>query len=200
MSGFDYENIERAATFTPRALEALCLHVKHNTLITTFIEKRGDAYYNVAKVIHNGRVIYEQAKTKLFALGDEHRYFNAGDEAYIHTFEIDGLKISILICFELRFKHLWQRCEGSDIIAVPARWGHLRAQNFTTLTKALAVMNQCYVIASDASNDDCSAQSGIITPFGEAMRNGVDSVLQMAFEPKQIAKMRRYLDVGIACE
>jgi omega-amidase len=200
LTGFDYEHFEDAAAFTPRALESLALHVKDKTLITTMIEKQQGAFFNQVKVLHRGVLLHERAKSKLFALGNEDDYFTAGSDNEPITCNIDGIKIAILICFELRFKTLWQRCEGSDIIVVPSRWGKLRAQNFISLSNALAIMNQCYVIASDASNDDCSAQSGIITPSGDEKRNQEHELLEIEYNPKTIVKMRRYLNVGIPHE
>ena len=72
----------------------------------------------------------------------------------------------------------------------------IRAQNFQSLTNALAIMNQCYVMASDASNEDATGLSGIITPFGEEHRNSTH-LLCHPFERQSITKMRRYLDIGI---
>jgi omega-amidase len=198
LSGFDYDNIEQAAVFTPEAIRSLLLHVKDKTLILTVIEKRDNCFYNTAKVLHQGEIIYEQCKSRLFKLGNEDHYFTQGKESEIALFEIDGIKIGILICFELRFKSLWQQLEGADIIALPSRWGRIRSQNFLSLSNALAIINQCYVIASDASNEDCSGESGIVTPFGEEQRNHDRKRLNMPFESSQIQKMRRYLNVGIS--
>ncbi|MEA1918261.1 MAG: carbon-nitrogen hydrolase family protein [Campylobacterota bacterium] len=198
LSGFDYEHFDKAARFSTKAIEKLFLHVKHKTLILTVIEHKEDGVYNVAKVLHYGKVIHEQSKACLFKLGDEHDYFLPGDQNKIMTFKIDELKVGILICFELRFKKLWQQLEGADLIVVAARWGALRSQNFVSLTNALAIMNQCYVLASDASNKEFSAQSGIITPFGKEKRNGTLALLSEPFEHSEVKKMRRYLDVGIS--
>lgn len=121
----------------------------------------------------------------------------AGDENEIKIIDAFGIKIAILICFELRFKQLWQKLEGADIIAVPSWWGKLRSENFKTLTEALAIMNQCYVIASDSSNKECTAEAGIITPFGEAQRNGGRLSQEMLYLPSEVKKMRRYLNTGI---
>lgn len=198
LSGFDYDHIEQAAAFGSTALSSLLLHVRHKTLIFTLIEKRNTHFYNTAKVLHHGTIIHQQSKSRLFKLGDEDRHFAQADEKEIALFEIDGIKMGILICFELRFKTLWQRLEGADIIALPSRWGALRAQNFLSLSNALAIMNQCYVIASDASNDDCSGESGIITPFGREQRNHTQSSLEMPFDASEVKKMRRYLNVGLS--
>jgi len=183
--------------FAPYATQEIKKNSHNKTIVITMLERRGEDVYNFAKVFKNGEVIYEQAKVKLFKFGNEHKYMSPGAEEDIDIFEIDGIKIGILICFELRFKTLWQKLEGCDIILVPAWWGVLRSENFKTLTEALAVMNQCYVIASDSANDECTAQSGIITPFGEVQRNGNRPCLNVPYSQKEIKKMRKYLDVGI---
>ncbi|MEA1982966.1 MAG: carbon-nitrogen hydrolase family protein, partial [Campylobacterota bacterium] len=103
----------------------------------------------------------------------------------------------LLICFELRFKELWKMAEGADIIAVPSWWGVLRTEHFKALTQTLAIMNQCYVVASDSLNEECSKMSGIIKPNGEVLRNGNSACLSVEYKTKEIALMRRYMDVGI---
>jgi hypothetical protein len=58
-------------------------------------------------------------------------------------------------------------------------------------------MNQCYVVASDAHNEDTSAMSGIINPFGHELRNSGSESLASMFEQRTVASMRRYLNTGI---
>ena len=197
LSGFDYDNLEAVCEFASIAVDAIKKASDNKTIILSMLEKRGNKVFNFAKVFKDGELVHEQAKSKLFKLGDEDAYMEAGSEDDIKIFEIDGIKFGILICFELRFKRLWQKLEGADIIVTPSWWGALRAENFKTLTQALAVMNQCYVIASDSSNKECSAQSGIVSPFGDVQRNGNKACLNVAYEPREVKKMRKYLDVGI---
>lgn len=197
LTGFDYAHFDAAAAFGTAALQKLLPLSEQRILILTMIEKRGDAFYNTAKLLYRGRIVHQQAKSRLFELGDEQSHFNTGSEKEIVLIEVEGIRIGILICFELRFKTLWQRLEGADIIAVPAQWGRLRRNNYLTLTEALAIMNQCYVIASDADNEETTGESGIITPFGDAMRNGNALCLSTPYKRDEIKKMRRYLDVGI---
>ena len=120
-----------------------------------------------------------------------------GSSEDIKIVEVDGIKIGVLICFELRFKELWQKLEGCDIIAIPSWWGVLRSEHFKVLTQALAIMNQCFVIASDSLNESCTKLSGIIRPHGEDERNGNRTILEMNYNTKEIESMRRYMDVGI---
>ena len=123
LTDYDYDNFEEAIAFTAKAIKELLLHVKDRILILTVIEKRSNGIFNVAKVLHNNAVVYNQAKANLFKFGDEHHYFEAGENSDIVLFEVDGITMGLVICFELRFKTLWQQLEGADIIAVPSRWG-----------------------------------------------------------------------------
>lgn len=197
LSGYDYDNFEAMLDFSSHAIEEIKKVSYSKIIILTILERRQKGVFNFAKIFYNGEVVYEQAKAKLFKFGDEHKYMSAGDEEDINIVEIDGIKIGILICFELRFKSLWQRLEGADIIAVPAWWGKLRTDNFKTITQALAVINQCYVVASDSLNEECTAQSGIINPFGVVERNGNKPCLELPYDEKEIRTMRKYMDVGI---
>ncbi|MDD3770275.1 carbon-nitrogen hydrolase family protein [Sulfuricurvum sp. IAE1] len=198
LSGFAYDRFDEAADFTLKALDTLQNSVGERLLIFTAITRTEEGMMNVAYALHAGRIIHTQAKAKLFALGGEEKYFVPGSDRAIVPFEFEGIRIGILICFELRFKTLWQQLEGCDLIAVSAQWGKLRSEHFVTLTNALAVMNQCYVIASDAANEDTSGMGGIITPFGGEIRNSGAQMLTSRYESRTVASMRRYLNVGIA--
>ncbi|QFR50376.1 carbon-nitrogen hydrolase family protein [Sulfurimonas lithotrophica] len=197
LTGYDYDNFEAMYEFAPHATNEIKKVSNGKIIALTMLEKRGEDVYNFAKVFKDGAVVYEQAKAKLFKFGDEHKYMTAGNEEDINIFEIDGIKFGLLICFELRFKTLWQKLEGADVILVPAWWGELRRENFKTITQALAVINQCYLVASDSLNEECTGESGIITPFGEVQRNGNKPCLNIPYSPKEIKKMRKYMDVGI---
>ena len=198
LTGYDYDNFDEMVAFAKIATKAIKKASKNKIIILTMLEANGDKVYNYAKVFHNEEIFYKQAKARLFKFGKEHHYMEAGNAEDINIIEIDGIKIGLFICFELRFKDLWQRLEGADIIAVPSWWGHLRRENFKTLTQALAIINQCFVIASDSLNEECTGESGIITPFGVVKRNGALPSLQIPYSKDEIIKMRKYMDVGIA--
>jgi len=197
ITGFDYDNFEKLIEFADVANEALKKVSKDKIVIVTMIERKGDEFFNFAKIFYNGEIVHSQAKARLFRFGDEDKYMSEGIDEDIKIVEIDGIKIGILVCFELRFKKLWQQLEGCDVIAVPSWWGVLRTEHFTVLTRSLAVMNQCYVVASDSLNEECTKMSGIINPNGEDVRNGNRPCLEVEYDKKEIAIMRRYMDVGI---
>jgi predicted amidohydrolase len=197
LTGYDYDNFEKMVAFSEVALPKLKEATKDKTLILTMLSQDGDAVKNFAYVFHKGEIVRKQPKVKLFKFGEEHHYIASGNEEDIDIFEVDGLKVGVLICFELRFKDFWQKLEGCDIIAVPSWWGILREQNYKILTTALAIMNQCYVVASDSQNAICTRASGVITPFGKEFRNEGEAILKLDFDSQEIKKMRRYMDVGI---
>ena len=197
VTGFDYDNFEDVNNFAQFATQEIKKASQDKIIILTIIEKIDAKVYNVAKIFHNGEVIHQRAKARLFHLGAEDKYFTEGNDNALEIVEVDGIKIAILVCFELRFKELWKMCEGADVIATPSWWGALRSEHFKAFTKTLAIMNQCYVVASDSLNENCSKMSGIISPMGEERRNGNTACLEVQYEAKEIQKMRRYMNVGI---
>ncbi len=197
LTGFAYERFEEAAQFSAHALEELLPLSKERIICYTQIEKRGDRFYNFAKVLYKEELIYEQPKVKLFKFGGETDYFSAGSMEDIKLFEIEGLRFGLLICFELRFIEIWQRLKGADIILVPAMWGKLRKRHFEQFTETLALMHQCFVIASDSANDDMAKSSAIIDPFGVPYRDDRKSLLNKEVDLQDIKKMRRYMDIGL---
>jgi len=161
------------------------------------LEKIDAKVFNNVMVFHNGKLIFKRPKVRLFKLGDEHKYMHEGSDESFETIEIAGVKIAIFVCFELRFKELWQKAEGADVIVAPSWWGKPRAQHFASITQTLAIINECYVVASDSENAECSGLSAIITPQGIVTRNGNTPCLEVEYKKKDITLMRRYIDTGI---
>jgi len=133
---------------TNRLLEA----ADEQIIAATMIEKRDDGkIYIVAQVFHRGSVVRDQVEVGVFKFGGGHDYFAAGSESEFTLFSVDGLAFCFLIFFELRFNQFWKFLAGVDIILIPAQWGKLRTQNFVSLTNELAIMNQCYVVATETN-------------------------------------------------
>ncbi len=193
LTGYDYEHLETAAMFSAKALKTLKKEIGGQILVLTLILKEGDEYVNQAVVIHKHRVVHRQNKVKLFTLGDEDLYLHPGREKKIKPFEIEGVKYALLICFELRFKDLWKRVEGADVVMVPARWGKLRKQHLEILSRALAVMNQCYVLLSNSADSDMARSSAIIAPGGDTVMDDRKEAVEGIVDFREIKKMRRYI-------
>jgi len=197
LSGFDYDNFTKASLFSLKAIEVLKDISLNKIICTTMIIKKENKFYNTLFIFYNGKIVHTQSKYKLFALGDEHKYFSSGKIEDIKIIEIAGIKVASLICFELRFIELWQQIKGADLILIPAMWGKIRKENFETLTKALAVTNQCYLIASCSSNDNMASSSAIISPFGKVNLDDSKEIITNIYDYQEIKKMRTYLNIGL---
>jgi len=193
LTNFDYEHFEEVAKFYPLALERLLEVVDKKILVLTMTKKSGNEFFNEAIVIYNHKVIHRQAKYKLFKLGNEEKYFRAGEKSSIVPFEIDGIKYAILICFELRFKELWKQIEGVDIVLIPARWGLSRKEHLEVLARALAILNQSFVVVSNSADEDMASSSAIIYPWGEFFANDNLEVIEQEIELKELKRVRRLI-------
>ena len=197
LSAYSYDAMEAAAAFSAAMLPSLAKLSTCKTFGLTLIEKTEVGYVNNFKLFHNGTLIYTQTKAKLFTLGEEEYYFKAGSCEDIRIIDVDGIKIAVLICFELRFPLLWEKIKGADLILVPAYWGKLRKKHFEVLTTALAITNQAYVLCSNGADESMAKSSAIITPFGDVTRDDTRNLILHAFDFNEIKKMRRYLDIGL---
>lgn len=197
LTGFAYDRMNEASEASLYALEQIKKISDDKIITLTTIAKEGEEFVNRTDVIYNGEVVHTQHKVKLFPLGNEHKHFKAGSEEEIKIFEIDGIKIGIIVCFELRFTELWLKLRGADIILNPSLWGKPRKQHYEILTRALAITNQCYVIAADSANPDMARSSAIIDPNGKAISDDYTEVIEGTFDPREIKRIRRYIDMDI---
>ena len=195
LTNFDYEHFEAAADFYEKALVRLLAVVDSKILVLTMTIKEDNIFFNRAVVIHKYKVAHQQDKYKLFKLGNEEKYFKAGNEDKIVFFEINNIKYAILICFELRFKELWKQIEGADIVLIPARWGKSRKEHLETLSRALAIMNQCFVVVSNSADDDMAKASAIISPWGDVYADETLELIEKKIELKDVRRVKRMITI-----
>ena len=95
-----------------------------------------------------------QDKRHLYAHGGEDIFFQPAEKR--HIFEYKGVKILLLVCYDLRFP-VWARNQSGndyDIILVVANWPDIRIQYWDALIAARATENQCYIAAVNCVGDD----------------------------------------------
>jgi omega-amidase len=197
LTGCSYDRLEEAVIFTQKTIKYLKQLSSNKIIAITMTTKKNNKYFNTLHIFHKCKIVHQQSKAILFVLDDERKYFTEGDIQDIKIIDIDGIKVATLICFELRFVDLWKQTQGADIILVPAMWGRLRKEHYESLTKALAITNQCYVIASDSANKNMAKSSAIISPFGHVTLDDNKKVISSIYDYKEIKKMRRYINIGI---
>ena len=102
----------------------------------------------------DGGRLFVQDKRHLYAHGGEDIFFQPAEKRCI--FEYQGVKILLLVCYDLRFP-VWARNQSGsdyDIILVVANWPDIRIQYWDALIAARATENQCYIAAVNCVGDD----------------------------------------------
>ena len=140
-------------------------------------------YFNrLVWMLPNGDYGYYD-KRHLFAYGDEHLHYTAGDKRLIAS--VKGWKINLQVCYDLRFP-VWSRQstpflgEGQgvgpeyDILIYVANWPKGRNHAWKILLQARAIENQCYVVGvnrvgNDGSGIYHSGNSMIVDPLGQIL-------------------------------
>jgi predicted amidohydrolase len=183
LTGFDYDNWEKANRFANVAIKEL---EKLKKAFALTIIKDNKNYF----CVFNKGLIYKRAKFNLF--GREKEFFKIGSKPEIFSF--NGLKAASLICFELRFINYWEELKGVDIIFIPARWGRERKEHFISLNKALALSLQTYVVASNSANE--FSWGCIFDGWGEGIEvNSIRGVGEVDLTKNK--KIRKKLFIGI---
>lgn len=106
----------------------------------------GDKFKNSYMVASkDGLIVGAYDKIHIFSYGDEHTVFEGGDSLCVC--EIDGLKVGICVCYDLRFAELASAySKKCDAIVYPSAWPKKRKNDFKTLLKARALENRVYAI------------------------------------------------------
>jgi len=179
VTDFDYSHWNEANEYAEVIKKRVLPLSKDKIIVFTMIEDNK----NKAYVFYNQEVVYFREKVKLF--GYEKKYFKKG-EIEPEIFEIDGIKYAILICFEIRFIDYWVRLKGVDVVLIPAMWGVDRKSHLLTLSNALALSLQSYVVVSDG----LAFGSGIVSPWGEEIRSE-EEIINVDIDFNYVKKIRK---------
>lgn len=91
-------------------------------------------------------------KRHLFRMANEHAHYAAGDRRVV--VDVKGWRVCPMICYDLRFP-VWSRSLGDyDALLYVANWPQRRAPAWSTLLRARAIENQCYVVGVNRVGKD----------------------------------------------
>ena len=149
----------------------------------------GDRVYNTAVAFDaHGDLVAAYRKIHLFdALGQrESDKVAPGDEVVIA--EIGGLRIGILICYDIRFPEHARAlvARGADLVVVPACWaaGLFKEEHWVTLVRARAIENTVWVAAADQVPDRSEPPSRAPTGSGRSMLIDPMGVVRLDLGPR----------------
>jgi omega-amidase len=143
-------------------------------LCGSYMVSEDNQIYNRFVFVSPEDEVWQYDKRHLFSMAGEQKFFSAGKERV--TFRFRNFRITPFICYDLRFP-VWSRNRNdTDLIIYSANWPVARKTAWTTLIRARAIENQCFVagvnrIGTDGNGFLYSGESMLINPYGEIIIN-----------------------------
>ena len=108
--------------------------------------RSAEGFLNVAAVFDpEGSLVGTYAKQRLFTYAGEDQHYSAGIAPA--AIDIDGVRVSPFICYDLRFPELFRAvAPSSDLMVVIANWPAARRPHWDALLPARAIENLAYVV------------------------------------------------------
>ena len=155
ITGYAFTSIDEALPVARRAGVSAhnaiaALAAQHGlTVICGTLEAQGSEVFNTALVATVDGRRYEYRKMHLPFLGVD-RFATPGPDAP-SVIEASGMRIGVLICYDLRFPEAARMCalDGADLIALPTNWPVGVDFHPGIFAPARAAENHCYLLAAD---------------------------------------------------
>lgn len=117
-----------------------------------------------------GKTVARYHKVHPFSFAKEHEHYAAGRG--LVTVEIGGLRVTPVVCYDLRFPELFRAAvDSTDVFVVIANWPAARRAHWSTLLRARAIENQSWVLGVNRVGDggglSYAGDSAAIAPDGE---------------------------------
>lgn len=178
--------------------EELAVNIVGGSLIT----KKQGGIYNTAYIFdRDGLPVAEYDKIHGFSPAGEDQHFRHGSTPC--TFSLDGVKMGLLTCYDLRFCELSRllALDGAQMLFVPAQWPAVRLEHWQVLAHARAIENQFFVAAVNGCGEAYGAayagHSMLLSPYGELLAGagGSETTLYCEVDPSRVAEIRERMDV-----
>ncbi|CDQ41639.1 MULTISPECIES: carbon-nitrogen family hydrolase [Virgibacillus] len=170
----------------------------------SFANQKDNEIYNSSVVIdRNGDVIHQYDKLHLVPMLDEHLYLTGGKNKAT-VFHLDGVKMGIIICYDLRFPELLRKLalEGAQVVHIVAEWPAARRDHWEILQQARAIENQMYIISSNVVGNynhvDFAGTSMVIDPWGEVIIKGSrtkEEIIRATLKLDKVVDIRKEVPV-----
>ena len=128
--------------------------------------------YNTVVAVGPDGLIGCYRKQHLFdALGwVESKRLEPGPATERLVFPCGDVTVGVMTCYDVRFPELSRVLvdDGADLIALPAAWvaGPLKEDQWSTLVRARAIENVCYVAAAAQVPPGYAGHAMVVDPFG----------------------------------
>ncbi|SFO94025.1 carbon-nitrogen family hydrolase [Salibacterium halotolerans] len=161
-------------------------------------KENGDIFNRALVINNHGELIYQYDKLHLVPMLDEPAYLTGGRHK-CRIFELDGIKMGVIICYDLRFPELLRdlALQGAQVIFVVAEWPDARRDHWYHLQIARAIENQCYIVSCNRTGSyngtDFAGTSMIINPWGHVLGEGHryhEQSVHRTIQPDQVSEIR----------
>lgn len=170
----------------------------------SFANKIDGKVYNTAVVVNRyGEVVYTYNKVHLVPMLNEPNYL-AGGQKVPEVFELDGIKMGLIICYDLRFPELIRplALEGAEVLFIVAEWPITRLHHWRNIQITRAIENQMFVVSCNNvgsyGNDTFGGSSMVTNPWGDTLLEGStdrEEVLSIAVNVEDTVEIRKKVPI-----
>lgn len=168
------------------------LSASRNTiLVSGLCENEGDRLYNGAVLVTPAGEVHSYRKTHLFL--DEKDLFEPGDLG-LPVFEIAGVRIGVLICFDWQFPEAWRvlALRGAEIVCHPSNLVLPGLAQRAVPTHAL--LNRLFVVTANRIGRErdltFTGVSIVVSPRGEVLASASADLEEIGIVEIDPAKAR----------
>lgn len=181
------------------ALTAIA-HERDAVVVAGMFESSPDPdrpYNTLVAVAPDGDVIGTYRKAHLYdSFGYRESDRLAAGDPVPALVEVDGLKLGLLTCYDLRFPEQSRALveAGADVLVIPAAWvrGPLKEDHWETLLRARAIENTVYVAAAGQCAPFGAGNSMVVDPMGVVVTSlgEQEGVAVAEADPARVAQVR----------
>jgi len=135
------------------------------------------------------------SKIHPFSFGGEDRVYSGGDR--IVTVTLEGIRVTPFVCYDLRFPEPFRfAADDTDLFALVANWPEARRSHWSTLLRARAIENLCYVAGVNRVGEGGRLRydggSAVVSPWGEVLAEGGarEEILYAEIDPAVVRDAR----------
>jgi predicted amidohydrolase len=172
-TGFSMQAAELAEGMDGPSIEWLrTMAARLGVVVTGSVIVADDGYRNRLLWARPDGTLAAYDKRHLFRMAREHEHYTAGDARVV--VDLQGWRVLPLVCYDLRFP-VWSRSRDDyDLALYVANWPAARGHAWSTLLRARAIENLCYVIGvnrvgTDGAGIEYAGDSVALDPLGRPL-------------------------------
>ncbi|RLQ90149.1 carbon-nitrogen family hydrolase [Planomicrobium sp. Y74] len=195
---------DRDGAKTKSFLKELAMNFNVNIIGGSVANQKDGKYYNSSFVFsRTGDLVYEYDKVHLVPMLKEHEFL-AGGATVPEVFELEGIKMGLIICYDLRFPEIIRSLalDGAQVLHIVAEWPEARTGHWRTLQIARAIENQMYVVSANrvGEYDDVlfAGVSMAIDPWGDVLLEGSaedEETLSISLDLEKVKTVRENVPI-----